>query len=224
MESSHSSEDVRDQVKLTNPEKLYEVRDRYDNLIGYKTANGRQLFNHYRHNATNYDAVLDGVRRDDGRVSAWQQKQATQGAAEQILETFRDEHVKVIENSQKKSSVLKRIFDHAGVNTATAVTNLLDSMSEKLKDMASLENSQKQLRIWNDIYRVQYRLVQELIERDEAPQELIDKINALYSTRSVEKAVEKGAAFFNLEKSEILNLLKRVKAIRYPTAKIQKIL
>jgi hypothetical protein len=43
--------------------------------------------------------------------------------------------------------------------------------------------------------------------------ETIDKVNKIYGTRSVNKAVELASNLFNLEKSEILNFLKS--AIRY---------
>ncbi|MEM9155737.1 MAG: hypothetical protein AAGB13_12005 [Cyanobacteria bacterium P01_F01_bin.33] len=224
MESSERSPDIRKIVKLTNPEKLYAIEDSEGRSIPFEQADGRQLFNHYRHNVTNYDNVLNFVRDENGRVTGWQQKQATQAAAEQVLEEFRDEHFKVIQDAQKKGNILRNLMHRAGVGTAEALSNILDSMSEKIKDIAKLKSSQSQLRVWNDIYRVQYRLTQELIERENVAPEVIDKINAIYSTRSVEKAVEKGADFFNLEKSEILNMLKKVKAIRYPTANIKKVL
>ncbi|NJK30402.1 MAG: hypothetical protein HC940_09760 [Acaryochloris sp. SU_5_25] len=57
MTTNHHS-DIRDQVALTNPDQLYQPKDANGQIIDYEQANGRELFNHYRHNMTNYDQVL----------------------------------------------------------------------------------------------------------------------------------------------------------------------
>ena len=132
MDNDHES-DIRDQVKLTNVERLYQIKDESGQPIDIELAKGRQLFNHYRHNMTNYDRVLDSIRTHRGRVSSMEQKQASVGAAEQILEKYRDEHIKVIKDSQKKGHILKTLMKKAGVGTASALVNLLDSWSDKLK-------------------------------------------------------------------------------------------
>jgi hypothetical protein len=209
--------EIRNLIELTYPEKLYEIRDENGQPIGFEAADGRQLFNHYRHRMTTYDRVLDNTRAQQGRVTAWQQKQAAVGAAEQILEHYRDEHVKVIQDSQKKGQILKTLLQKAGVGTVSALTNLLDSCSDKLKDIGKLENSQRALQTWNDTYRVQRDLVKEILQREGLSPDVLAKVNAIYSTRSVNKAVERGSDLLNLEKSEILKLVKT--AIRY--AKLQ---
>lgn len=209
-----SDEDIRSQIELTKGEQLYQITDENGRIIGYETANGRQLFNHYRHNMTNYDEVLDTIRTQKGHVSGWEQKQATAAAAEKILEKYRDEHIKVITDSQKKGNILKTLMQKAGVATASSLVGFLDACSEKIKEISHLENSQRSLQVWNDAYRVQSKLVKELLVREGVSQEVIDKVNAIYGTRqSIKKAVELGSDFFNLEKSEILNLIKD--AIRY---------
>ena len=209
-----SDDDIRDQIEVTNGEHLYQITDEHGQVVGYENADGRQLFNHYRHNMTNYDQVLDTIRSRQGRVSGWEQKQAAVGAAEKILENYRNEHIKVIRDSQQKGHFLKILMQKAGVATASSLVNFLDTCSERIKEISHLENSQRSLQVWNDAYRVQHKLVKELLIREGTPEEVVDKVNAIYGTRSsIRKAVALGSEFFNLEQSEVLKLIKGV--VRY---------
>jgi hypothetical protein len=203
----------RNKIELTKPEELYQIKDETGQIVDYDRANGRILFNHYRHNMTNYDDVLDRIRQEQGYVRGKQEKEAVMGAAEQILKQYRDEHIKVIQDSQKKGTALKMLFAKARVSTASALANLLDDWSHKIREIGKLENSQRSLQVWNDTYRVQRELVKQLLIREQISPEVIQQINAIYSTRSVNKAIEKGCDLFDLEKSEILKLVKS--AIKY---------
>lgn len=206
-------DEIRKRVKLTNAEQLYQVQDENGTVLDYEEANGRQLFNHYRHRLTNYDRVLDDVRRSQGHVTGRQEKQAAVGAAERVIEKYRDEHVKVIKDGQNKGQWLNRLMRKAGVGTAAALANFLDACSDRLKELSKLENSQRTLQVWNDTYRVQRELVKKVLIEEGVSQEAIEKVNQVYKTRSVNKAVELGSDLFNLEKSEILAAVKS--AIRY---------
>jgi hypothetical protein len=135
-------------------------------------------------------------------------KKAAVGAAEKVIEKYRDEHVKVIQDSQKKGRILKTLLQKAGVATAIALSNKLDLWSEKIKEINKLENSQSTLREWNDTYRVQRELVKSVLTKQDVSQETIDMVNRIYSTRSVNKSIEVGSTLLNLEKSEILKLIK----------------
>ncbi|NJK49112.1 hypothetical protein HC931_13860 [Candidatus Gracilibacteria bacterium] len=213
MNPSHDSNNIRDRIEIKDPTQLYQIKDEEGKTIEFDKANGRQLFNHYRHSMTNYDQVLDSVHTEQGYVTGKQQKKAVTGAAEQILEIYRDEHIKVIQDSQKKGQILKNLMTKAGVGTASALSNLLDTWSSQIKDIAKLENSQRTLQVWNDTYRVQRELVKKVLIDEGVSNEVIKKVNDIYSTRSVNKAIEMGSDLFNLEKSEILKLVKS--AIRY---------
>ena len=212
MEEKHSL-NPRDKVRLTKPENLYQIEDENGQIIDFKKASGRQLFNHYRHNMTNYDEVLNELRDEQGYVTGRQEKTALVGAAEQVLAKYHNEHIKVIQDSQAKGAFLKKILTKAKVGTASALVKLLDEWSEKIKKIGNLENSQRSLQTWNDTYRVQRELIKKLLKEENVSPEVITKVNAIYSTRSVNKAVEKGSDLFNLEKSEILKLVKST--IRY---------
>ncbi|MTJ55770.1 hypothetical protein FJR38_25445 [Anabaena sp. UHCC 0253] len=211
--SNSDQSEFRQEIKLTNIEQLYQIKDESGQPIAYEEANGRQLFNHYRHNLTNYDQVLDDIRAEQGYLTGRQEKKASVAAAEQVLEKYRDEHVKVINDSQKKGNLLKTIMQKAGVSTASAVVTFLDSCSDKIREISKLENSQQTLQIWNDTYRVQRELVKKLLIKDGVSADTINKVNKIYSTRSVNKALELGSSLFNVEKSEILTLIKS--AVRY---------
>ena len=204
---------LRDKIKLTQPEENNRITGNDGRPIDYVDADGRELFNHYRHNVTNYDEVLDNIRSEQGYVSAWQQKQATTGSAEKVLKAYRDEHVKVIQDSQRKGNILKGLMQRVGVGTASALSQILDSWSEKIKEIGHLENSQRTLQTWNDTYRVQRELVKEILKREGVSDSVTKQINAIYSTRSSNKAIALGANLLDLEKSEILKLVKS--AIRY---------
>lgn len=211
--STNENIDPRDKIELNNPENLYQIKDVNGQIIDYDKANGRQLFNHYRHNMTNYDEILNEIRQEQGHVKGYQQKKAVIGAAEQVLAKYHEEHIKVVQDSQHKGNVLKQLLKKAKVGTASALVNLLDEWSEQIKRVGNLESSQRSLQTWNDTYRVQRELVKKLLEEESISPEITAKMNAIYGTRSVNKAVEKGCDIFDLEKSEILKIVK--KAIRY---------
>lgn len=213
-ENSEYKAKLRGRVKLTNPEYLYIVQDADGSPIPYDLADRRQLFNHYRHRMTNYDQVLDDIRAEQrGQITGRQEKQVTVAAAEHIIETYRNEHYKVVQDSQKKGRVLKFLFEKVGVSTASALAQLLDTWSEKIKEIGHLENSQRSLQTWNDTYRVQRDLVKTLLKQEGVSEEVRAKVDQIYGTRSPKKAVALGSNLFNLEESEILKLVKA--AIRY---------
>lgn len=189
---------------------MYDIQDEGGSPIPYDKASGKDIFKHGRHRMTDYDDVLNNARQQDGHVSGYTQKVATKQAAEQVLEHYRDEHVKVIRDSQHKGFILKNLMQKAGVSTAQALTSFLDSTSEKIKEISHLENSQRSLQVWNDTYRVQRELVKAVLKEGEVPSETIRKVNKIYSTRSSNKAIELGATLLDLEQSEILKLVKSV--------------
>jgi hypothetical protein len=215
-ENSEYKAGLRKRVELTNPEQLYNVQDQDGSQIPYDLADGRQLFNHYRHRMTNYEQVLADIRAEQqGNITGRQEKQIAVAAAEHIIEEYRNEHVKVIQDSQKKGLFIKGLLQRFGVGTASALSQMLDSWSEKIKEIGHLESSQRSLQTWNDTYRVQRQLVKTLLKQEKVSEEVRAKVDQIYSTRSTKKAVALGSNLFNLEESEILKLVKAV--VRYTT-------
>lgn len=200
-------------VQLVKPELIYQIRNKYGDILDFSTASGRDLLNHLRHNITNYDDVLKDIEFGQGHISGRQVKHANNAATELVLALCRDEHIKVIELAQKRGNVLKNLMQKAGVSSASALSALLDSLSEKIKTVAKLENSQRSLQQWNDTYRVQRTLVKKILEQEGVEPSIRTKVDQIYSTRSVNKAISMGESLLDWEQSEILKLVK--KAIRY---------
>ncbi len=214
-----NKKEIRDDIELINPEQMYQIKNRQGKIIDIEEANGRQLFNHYRHNMTNYDQVLNDVRNQQGYVAGRQEKEAVIGAAERVLELQRDEHIKVVKDAKLKGNILKQLFKKFGVATASALTQKLDKLSEKIKEISHLESSQRSLQTWNDTYRVQKELVKELLKQKNVDENIITEVNKIYGTRSVNKAVEMGCQLFNWEQSQTIKLIKS--AVKYSKLKLQ---
>lgn len=200
-------------VELTRPDLLYQVTNEYGDLLDFSSASGRDLLNHLRHKVTNYDDVLEAIEHQQGSISGRQVKHATNAATELVLALYRDEHVRVIQVAQDRGNVIRNLMQRVGVSSATALSNLLDTWSERLKTVAQLENSQRSLQQWNDTYRVQRTLVKKILEQEGVEPSIRTKVDQIYSTRSVNKAISMGESLLDWEQSEILKLVK--KAIRY---------
>lgn len=200
-------------VKVIRPDLIYQPRNEYGDDLDFSSASGRELLNHLRHSVTNYDDVLEEIRVGLGYASSFHVKHATNAATELILALYRDEHIKVIQIAQKRGSILKDLMQKAGVKSASMLAAILDNLSEKLKTIAKLENSQRSLQQWNDTYRVQRVLVKTVLEQAKVEAAVQDKVNQIYKTRSVNNAITLGASLLDWEQSQILKLVKT--AIRY---------
>lgn len=213
--SANENAEIRNKIQLENPEELYQIKDEYGNIIDYDQASGRQLFNHYRHGMTNYDEVLDDIREDQGHVKWSQQKAANTGAAEQVLELYRNEHVKVIQDSQQKGNFIKTLMVKFQVTTTTALVNTLDTLANNITELSNkisqnedhiafLNSSQGSYHHWNNTYRVQKFMVLETLRQDGIQKETIKKVEVIYKTKSVNKAIDLAYQLFDFEESEIL--------------------
>lgn len=202
-------------VKIVRPELLYAIHDREGQVIDFSSASGRELLNHLRHNVTNYDDVIEKIRIGLGQeyIPSFYIKHATNAATELVLELYRDEHSQVTQVAQERKKFLRELMQKAGVKSAKALSDMLDNLSERLKTVAKLENSQRSLQQWNDTYRVQRVLVKKLLEEANVEPALLDKVNQVYKTRSANKAIALGASLLDWEQSEVLKLVKS--AIRY---------
>lgn len=210
MSNLSNREDLQERVELRNPESLYSIEDMGGNQLDFERANGQQLLEHYRHNMTNHDEILDEIQSKQGYVTEEQKRKIALAAAEEAVETLRDEHIRVLQESQKKGFLLKDLLTKAGVGTAVALSNLLDSWSEEIKTLAGLKNSQRTLQMWNDTYRVQKKLVEELLKKEGVSPDIREKVNRIHRTHFIEKVSELGSQLLDLEKSEILKLAKPV--------------
>lgn len=193
-----------DQIKISKPQHLY----------NYGNESDPDFLVRCIHNATNYDEIVAQATQENIQIDIELVKQELwKRAASLVNEHIGEEYKKVIKHSTKQEKTLKNILNRFSVGTVVALTARLDAFSDKLKDMARLENSQQSLRIWNDTYRVQREIVKEILKRNGVSSEIEQQVNQVYSTRSSNKAIELGGSLLNYEKSEILKLVKS--AIRY---------
>ena len=193
-----------DQIKISKPQHLYNYGNKSDPGFLVRCV----------HNATNYDEIVKQATQASIQIDIELVKQELwKRAASLVNEHIREEYNKVIEHSTKQKKTLKDILNRFGVGTVVALTAKLDAFSDKLKDMARLENSQQSLRIWNDTYRVQREIVKEILNCNGVSSEVQQQVKAVYGTRSSNKAIEIGGSLLNYEESEILKLVKS--AIRY---------
>lgn len=218
--SAEKYQAIRDAIKITNPEQLYQIKDRNGNIIDLGKASGQELADHYLHRLTNYKEIINNLRAEQGHVSKEQEERLIVAAKEKILQFYRDEHLKVVQEAQTRGNIIKQLLQKVGVGTAAALTQTLDAWSAKIKEISHLESSQRSLQTWNDTYRVQRELVKELLKQNNVSPEIIEQVNQIYGTRSVNKAVDIGCQLFNWEESETIKLIKS--AVRYSKIKSEK--
>lgn len=217
--SKNSEDSIQDRIIITNPEKLYSPHDADGNPIDFEKVTGEQLLKHVCHNMTNHDEVLSQNRDENGEISDFVKKEATLGVSQKILDLYTREHVKVVQDSQVKGEFLKKLMIKAGVGTFSKLSEVLDSISEKLKQIAHLQNSQQSLQAWNDTYRVQRELVKKILITNNVDSATIEQVKLVYGTKSTNKAIDLGCKLLQLEESSILKLVQS--SIRYGKSKVE---
>lgn len=178
--SAEKYQAIRDAIKITNPEQLYQIKDRNGNIIDLGKASGQELADHYLHRLTNYKEIINNLRAEQGHVSKEQEERLIVAAKEKILQFYRDEHLKVVQEAQTRGNIIKQLLQKVGVGTAAALTQTLDAWSAKIKEISHLESSQRSLQTWNDTYRVQRELVKELLKQNNVSPEIIEQVNQIY--------------------------------------------
>lgn len=132
---SYNNKNIRADIKFNRPHLFYSVRDCNDQLIDFKKANGRLLYNHLRHNCTNYDAEIKRIRKKyfggawlDNELA----KEIDRYTAEIILEKTRDISIRsanklasVIEERSNLIDKLSKIFKSAGTTSIDAIVTIL---------------------------------------------------------------------------------------------------
>ncbi|MBD1855163.1 MULTISPECIES: hypothetical protein [Leptolyngbya] len=173
--------ELRDSVKLIKPELLAQVPDGY---------NSRQVFNYLRHNATNYDFLLDEQRRKYGNVTPAENKALTQGAADVIIDALRVENTALIQgNASTPFAKFTRVMrEFLGLNAGID----LQAIYEATK---TLKRSQLMYKSWNDRYRRQREMILK-VTRTIDP-EIRRQIEAIYSANSKDKLDKLQKELFN---------------------------
>jgi len=190
-------------IKLIDTDNFYNIRDEFGNYINRKNATPEQLTNHWRHNCTNYDEVLDDIRDTKGFISGHDIKCVTRGVLQQVGKKLNNDALKAKADYTTEVKALESLVKK----------QQFDSQKEYAPTIKYLSRSKKSLQVANDTYRAQRELIKKLINESNVSDEIKSQVEAIYSTRSVDKAIEKCVGIFDLEKSELLQLIKRV--IRY---------
>jgi hypothetical protein len=165
------AQQLRESVKLVKPELLAQVPDDY---------NRRQVFNHLRHNATNYDFLLDEHRRKYGNVTPAENKALTQGAADVIIEALRLENDTLMQGKANTpfAKFARAMRELLGLNSDID----LQAIYEKTK---TLKHSQAMYKSWNERYRRQREMVLKVTKG--VNPEIHRQIKAIYSANSKDK-------------------------------------
>lgn len=211
--------DIRALIEVSRPDLIYSIRDELGRGINFEDAEGWELLNHYRHNATNYDRVCKRIKRNQGFIDDIQIRYCGEAAAEAVLELIRTEHTEVTRKARDQQKTLGKIFQAAGVSSIKKICDILDGVSENLKTIAKLENSQRSLQTWNDAYRGQKALTLKLLEMEDIDSEVIKKVKRIYSARSSNKLVPIWQKLTDWEASETIKLLKKADAFLYTKIK-----
>ncbi|MBE9175130.1 hypothetical protein IQ225_07070 [Synechocystis salina LEGE 06155] len=204
-------------VRIVAPERIYEV-DFSDE------ANRDSMIHELRCGITNCQEVIQEFIDKYEAIEPEEERFILLEADKQIISLYDREHKEVIDSLKssyresrnfialyrKQFLQLKQFFFEWKIDGIESLSNLLVEWSEKIKEIVSLKNSQQSFRNWNDTYRVQQKIVIQLLINEAIDPEVIDKVNKIYKTKSVNKAVDIGCDFLNLEKSEIIKMVKTV--------------
>ena len=172
-----TAQQLRRAVKLTKPELLARVPDDYT---------PRAVFNYLRHNATNYDELLEQHQRQYGRVTSDENKALVKGAADAVIQAFRDENIELIQGVANTpfAKFARSLANLFGLGSDVNLAMIYDA-TKKLKQ------SQVMYKSWNERYRRQRDLVLKAVEA--ASPEVREQVQAIYKANSKAKlnALEK---------------------------------
>lgn len=200
----YSEKEISSLIKITRPEIIYSAQTK---------SEGIQLLKRCQHQATNYQAVITQIKNDQGGKIEVDQVQFCQEAANAaILNLLNSEHQQVIELSQDQKQSLGSIFKAAKVASVQTICNMLDTASDRLKDIAQLENSRDTLLRYNNAYRGQKTMTLELLKIEGVDPEIVKKVKCLYKPQSVNTLIPVWQTLTDWDSSETLKLLKNANA------------
>ncbi|MGB7088132.1 MAG: hypothetical protein WBD47_21425 [Phormidesmis sp.] len=172
------AQQLRNSVKLVKPELLAKVPDDYS---------PRQSFNYLRHRATNYEELLEQQRQRYGDITPAENKALTQGAADVIIQAFREENIDLLSGRSNTpfARFARSLAQLLGLESGVD----LEMIYEATK---TLKRSQAMYKSWNERYRRQKNLVLKVIEA--ASPEIRQQVRSIYKANSkakLEKLEEK---------------------------------
>ena len=166
-----TAQQLRRAVKLVKPELLARVPDDY---------NPRAVFNYLRHDATNYDELVEQHQRQYGKVTNEENRALVKGAADVVIQAFRDENIELMQGRANTpfAKFARRLADLFGLGSDVDLATIYDA-TKKLKQ------SQAAYKSWNDRYRRQRDLILKVVEA--ASPEVREQVQSIYKATSKAK-------------------------------------
>ena len=163
-----TAQQLRRAIRLTKPELLAQVPDDYSS---------RATFNYLRHSATNYDELVEQHQRQYGRVTSEENRALIKGAADVVIQAFRDENIELIQGVANTpfAQFTRSLANLFGLGSDVDLAMIHDA-TKKLKQ------SQLMYKSWNERYRRQRDLVLQAVEA--ASPEIRKQVQTIYKARS----------------------------------------
>lgn len=189
--------------------------------IPLKDATSAQIFNHYRHNVTNYDEVIDLVKiAQNGYISDKQVKWCSAAAAEVVMAVLRTEHEITLEKYFELESDFGDIIQAAGTNNLhdiielikKSVSNAVESTLQK--SLIRANHSRNSYRNENNLQRCKLYLIDDAVNHEDDINIIRERVNTVLKQRGTNKLAEAWAKLTDWESSEIIELFKREGLIR----------
>lgn len=189
--------------------------------IPLRDATSAQIFNHYRHNVTNYEEAIDLVKRSqNGYISDKQVKWCSAASAEVVMAVLRTEHEITLEKYFELESDFDDIIQAAGTNNLhdiielirKSVSNAVESTLQK--SLIRANHSRNSYRNENNLQRCKLYLINDTVNHEDDIGVIRERVNTVLKQRGTNKLAEAWAKLTDWESSEIIELFKREGLIR----------
>lgn len=189
--------------------------------VPLKDATSAEIFNHYRHNVTNYEEAIDLVKESqDGYISDKQVKWCSAASAEVVLAVLRTEHEVTLEKYFELESDFDDIIKAAGTNNLheiielikKSVGNVVDNTLQK--SLIRANRSRNSYRNENNLQRCKLYLIDDTVNHEDDLSVIRERVNIVLKQRGTNKLAEVWAKLTDWESSEIIELFKREGLIR----------
>lgn len=189
--------------------------------IPLKNATSAQIFNHYRHNVTNYDEAIAIIKKNqDGYITDKQVKWCSAAAAEVVMAVLRTEHEITLEKYFELESDFQDIIKAAGTNNLYDIIQLIkrsvgNAVETTLqKTLIKANHSRNSYRNENNLQRCKLYLIKDVVNHEDDIYVMRKQVNIVLKQRGIHKLAEAWSNLTNWERSEVMNLFKSEKLIR----------
>lgn len=189
--------------------------------IPLQDATSAQLFNHYRHNVTNYEEAIDLIKQSqNGYISDKQVKWCSAASAEVVMAVLRTEHEITLEKYFELESDFQDIIEAAQTNNLFDIIQLIRQSvgnaveSTLQKSLIRANNSRNTYRNENNLQRCKLYLIDDTVNHEDDLGVIRERVNIVLKQRGTNKLAEAWAKLTDWESSEVIELFKREGLIR----------